>query len=206
MSFICPPAASVADIPLFVCPENFGQIQKFGLQRAKTGTTENWIPIADAVLLATYTALKAAADSTKVQFTPFISEPNNEPGEARKFGGGNATVGGVELIIGRNPSPFTGAFLRYPQEIIEEIKKYQNELDLRVFLINEFGQIGCAVDDHANPTKVRGLPIRGFFVSDKGFGNFEAVDRNNFEWQFLPNWSDKFHIIEPTDFDALSQL
>lgn len=205
MAFTCPPKASVESIPEDVCPQNIGQVQKFGLQREKTAGVANWIPIADAELLATYTALKAAADGTKMQFTPFFGEPNSEAGDARKFGGGNTTPGGVEFVIGRNPSTFTGAFQRLKQSIVKAMKTYEGEKDLRVLLLNEFGWIIGETDDPDAPTMFRGLAIQSFFVQDLTLGGFENVDQNNFEWQFKPNWSDNLHIIVP-QFDPLSSL
>ena len=131
----CPPAASIVDIPVDVCIENIGQIQKFGLQRRKTGSAYNWIDITSTNpnLLATWTALKTSADSTKVQFSPFIQEPTSEAGEAIEFGGGNQTVSGIPIIVGRNASTFSAAFLRVKQTIIKEIKKFECETELGVF-------------------------------------------------------------------------
>lgn len=205
MSFICPPKPAIETIPEDVCPQNIGQVQKFGVQREKNAGVANWIPIADAPTLATYTALKAAADGTKMQFSPFFGAPTSEAGEARTFGGGNETPGGVEFVIGRNPSNFSGSFQRLKQSIIEALKTYEGEKDLRVILLNEHGWLIGEVDDHDNPTQFRGLPIQAFFVQDLTLGGFENVDANAFQWQFKPNWSDKLHIVVPT-FDPLSQL
>lgn len=204
----CPPAAAIVDIPTENCLENVGQIQRFGLQRRKNGSDLNWITIADANpnLLATWTALKTAADSTKVQFAPFIQNPTSEAGEAREFGGGNQTLGGIPIVVGRNASTFEAEFLRIKQSVIKEIKKYECEAELSVFLMNEGGQIIGLYDDPTTPTKFRGIPIRSFFVSDKQFGGFEEPDRNMVKWGFEPNFSDNLGIIEPSDFDALAQL
>jgi hypothetical protein len=204
----CPPAAAIGDISTDECKENIGQVQKIGLQRRKDGTALNWITIAtsDPALLATWTALKAAVDNTKVQFTPFIQNPTSETGEAIEFGGGNATVSGIPLIVGRNPSTFEAQFLQVKQTIIKEIKAYECEAELSVFLINEAGDIICIADDPVTPTQVRGIPIRSFFVSDKRLGGFEEPDSNTLSWGFEPNWSDNLTVVSPTDFDALSQL
>lgn len=201
----CPEASEIEDIPAVSCIERFGQIQKLILQRTKSGSTVNEIVIAttDPKLLATWTALLAASDETKVQVTPTIAAPNNEAGEARTYGGGNTTPSGVEIILGSNPSPFTAEFLDTPQNVIAAIKKYRCETGLSIMLVNERGQIGCWADDTVTPTKIKGFPAQSFFVGDKIMGNFEEPDKNPLSWNFLPDWSDNFHILTPTDFSAL---
>lgn len=157
-------------------------------------------------LLATWTALKAAADSTKVQVTPYIQDVNNEPGEAREFGGGNQTLGGIPITMGRNPSTLEAAFFDLKQKIAGELKQYECEKELSVFFVNEHGQIIGKTDDPDSPTTFRGFPLRSFFVSDKKLGGFDEPDRNNLKMSFLPNWSDNLHRVTPTDFDALTDI
>lgn len=204
----CPPAAAITDISSDDCKENIGQVQKIVLQRRKDGANLNWIPIAtsDPALLATWTALKAAVDNTKVQTTPFIQNPTSETGEAIEFGGGNQTISGIPLVVGRNASTFEAQFYQVKQAIIKEIKAFECEKELSVFLINEDGQIIGLTDDTTTPTQFRGIPIRSFFVSDKRLGGFEEPDSNTVSWGFEPNWSDDLYIVEPTDFDALTQI
>lgn len=203
---VCTPDAAVADIPTNDCIERIGQVQKFGLQRTKNAGAINWIPVGDTGLLATWNALKAATDSTKVQFTPYIVGPEFEPGEKREAGGGNNSVGGVPTVIGRNFTQFSAMFEDVKQSIIKAIKSYEKETELSVFLVNEHGQVIGLVDNVDSPTQFRGIPIRSFFVSDKKIGGFEDTDKNNVSWGFVPNWSDNLAITVPSDFDALTQL
>ena len=204
----CPPDAAISTIPVDECLERLGQIQKFGIQRLKNGSVLNEIVIAttNPNVLGTWTDLKSATDSTKVQFSPYIENVENEVGEPRTFGGGNQTIGGIEKIVGRNPSNLTGAFYDLKQAIVKELKKYECEKELAVFLITENGLIVGITDNPATPTKFSGIPIRSFFVSDKKLGGLEESDANNFQWSFLPNWSDNLHIVTPADFNALSAL
>lgn len=208
MSLICPcpPNPSITDIPTDECVERIGQVQKVILQRKKNGTALNSMPYPDAPTLATWNALKAATDSTKVQVTPFIQEPTMEAGEKREYGGGNQTLGGIPVVIGRNPSAFSGVFLDVKQSIIAAVKTYECEKNLSVYLVNEQGQIIGLVDNVATPTVFMGIPITSFFVSDKVLGGFEEPDKNNVSWSMMPNWSDNLAIISPSDFDALSEI
>lgn len=210
MSLICdcPAAAAITSFGADSCLERFGQIQRFGVQRTKSGTTLNEIVIADddPEVLATWTALKAAVDSTKVQFSTFIQEPEAPAGEAREYGGGNATIGGTPILLGSNPTNFQAAFLDVKQSVILSMKGLMCEKTLSVFLVNENGQIGGITDSHSSPTTFRGIPIKSFYLSDKQFGMFEEPDKNFVRWSFVPGWSDYFHVISPSDFDALTEL
>lgn len=206
LSVNCPPADSLATIPVSTCPESMGQIQKVLFQRiAKSDGTKN--SIATPKLKASWTPLLAATDGTKVTISPYLNAPKTEPGAPRTYGSGNEAIGGVEIIIGRNPTAFTGVFNQQPQKTIVAMKGYEGEDgNIGVFLIDENGLIGCWADNIETPTKYMPIPVRGFFVGDKTLGGFDAPDSNSVQWKFLPNWSDHFVMIKPTDFDALTDL
>lgn len=200
----CPVSASLADVPIDLCPESMGQVQKAIMQRVFTiGSTRN--QIADPKTLASWTPLLAAADGTKAVQTPYLQAPTTEPGAAKTYGGGNETLGGIELIIGREPTSFTANILRSKQNTIKALKEYQCE-NVGVWIIDENGMIGCIADDPETPTAFYPIPVSGFFVGDKTFGGAEAPDMNTVQWKFLPNWSDNFVMVKPTDFNALTDL
>lgn len=206
----CPAAASLPTIPGYVCAEGFGQIQKAAFQRIRKadGTRNSFATAAPITTLASWTPKLAAADDTKIVITPYIQAPTNEPGAARTFGGGNETLGGVEQIIGREPSAFNGVFRRVPQSIIKLLKQLQCESwadNLGVYLFDEFGAIE-AEQDVTTLTTYYPIPVRSLFVSDKGHGGLEAPDSNTIQWMFLPNYSDNIKIIAPTDFNPLTDL
>lgn len=208
MSFIvCPLPAAVYDIPIVACKTNFGQVQKFMFQRMKnTDGTPNEIAAADALLKATYVALKTATDGSKIAVSPFIEAPENEPGAVREFGGGNATLNGVPTILGSEAGEFKAVIRSNRQDIIAAIKKYRSEPDIGVYLVNEKGQIAGAADDVANPTKYTPFKIQGLYVGDLKLGGFEAPDENAIAWKFPEGWSDNFSVITPTDFVANSDI
>lgn len=188
--------------------ERFGQIQKVIFQRRfEEGTDEN---VMDASLenpesKASWDTLLAAEDGTKVTVSPFISEPESEAGEPRTYGGGNATLNGIEIVLGVEPSPFVGKVLEAKQPVIREMKKLQAET-LSVFLVNEHGQIGCLSDGKDPVEEYKGIPIHSLFVGDKRFGNFEEPDSNDVQFVFAPNFSGNFVVITPDDFNPLHDL
>lgn len=209
----CPAESTLPTIPAISCPESFGQIQKVAFQRLyKDDNTKNFFdsaaePAKDIKLLASWTTFLSASDSTKIVPSPYIQAPTAEAGSPRTFGGGNETLGGVEEIIGREATPFTGVIRKAPQSVIKLLKQLQCESwgdNLGVYLFDENGAIG-AIQDETTATKYYPIPIRSFFVGDKTLGGLEAPDSNAIQWTFLPNWSDDLAIISP-EFNPLTDL
>lgn len=206
----CPAASEIQDIYLDSCPETVGQIQKVIFQRLySTGTTKNSFTIATANpnLQASWTTLFAASDGTKPQITPYIQNPTTTAGGPRTFGGGNATLGGSEIIVGVEPTTFEAEFHYVTQRTIDDLKELMCEV-LAVYFIDEHGQIIGITDDKSSPTLFYPVPIvkNTLFVGDKSFGGLENPDVNALRFQMAPNWSDKLHIVTPSDFDALTDL
>lgn len=198
------------DIPVSNCPESFGQIQKVAFQRLykSTGEKNSFTTTAGIGKKASWTSLLSADDDTKIVISPYIQAPTAEAGAARTFGGGNETLGGVEEIVGREPTPFTGVMRKLPQKIIKALKELQCESwadNLGVYLFDENGAIG-AIQDAKTATTHYPIPIRSLFIGDKTLGGYEAPDSNNIQWAFLPNWSDDLAIIVPEDFNPLTDL
>ena len=205
----CPAATALTTIPAVTCAESFGQIQKVAFQRLTASGAKNKFDSTASILLkASWSALLAANDSTKIVVSPYIQAPTAEAGEARTFGGGNQTLGGVEEVIGRNPTPFSGVLRKMPQSVIKVMKELQCESysdNLGVYLFDENGAIG-AIQDGTTPTTYYPIPVRSLFVGDKTLGGLEAPDSNAISWSFLPNWSDNLAIVMPTDFNPLTDL
>lgn len=206
----CPLGAALPDIPDFTCPETFGQIQKVAFMRLynSTGKKNSFATEATIGKKASWTTYLSANDDTKIVVSPYIQAPSAEAGEPRTFGGGNETPGGIEEIVGRNPTPFTGVMRKMPQSIIKALKELECEAaggNLGVFLFDENGAIG-AIQDAETPTTHYPIPIRSLFIGDKTLGGFEAPDSNGIQWNFLPNWSDDLAIVAPEDFNPLTDL
>lgn len=197
---VCPNTPALASISLSECSESFGQLQKVIFQRVFSNlNVRNFIT--DPTLLINWSPLLTANDSTKVVQSPYISAPVLEPGTVRTYGGGNESLNGFELNVGREPSGFTGNLLRLTQDKIKVLKTYQCE-NVGVWLVDEFGRIGCLYDN----AKYYPIPILSLFVSDKSLGGLEATDKNNISWKFQPHWSDNFKIVAPSNFNVLTDL
>lgn len=206
----CPASTALTSIPAVTCSESFGQIQKVAFQRIySSGTTKNsFTSSADIKLLASWTALLSANDSTKIVVSPYIQAPTSKAGAARTFGGGNDTLGGVEEIVGREPTTFSAVLRRIPQSTIKIIKELQCESwadNLGVYLFDDNGNIEALVDPSV-ATTFYPIPIRALFIGDKTHGGLEEPDSNAISWTFLPNYSDQLKIVAPTDFNPLTDL
>ncbi len=213
----CPLGAHINDLTVAACKVAFGQTQKLLFQRIySAAATKNSFPAAGSgqtpaqgsiVLKASWTAKLSAADGTKVTVSPYVQNPETEPGAPRTFGGDNQTRGGVPITIGREPTAFTGVFYQESQATMEAMKDYYCE-ELGVYLIDEYGNIGCLADNVDNPTAYYPIPIQEFFVGDLKLGGYSEPDSNAINFSFLPNWSDKFTIVKQStmDFNPLSDL
>ncbi len=211
MSLICdcPLGAAIGDIPISACPETIGQIQKVVFQRVySSGATKNTLnaSTANPNVLATWTPLLAAVDGTKVVQSPYLQNPVFTPGGKKAYGeNSNETLGGTGVLIGRDPTQFTANLLNCSQGTVKALKDYQCET-IGVYLIDDNGRIGLLADDRDTPTEYYPIPIHMLFIGDKNPGGFDQPGMNAIEWKFYPNWSDNLVWVEPTDFNALSDL
>lgn len=212
----CPAATALTTIPAVGCSESFGQIQKVAFMRLKKadGTANSFVDGAATGIdkLAAWTAKMALTDGGKAVISPYIQAPTQDGGDARTFGGGNETLGGVEIIIGRNPSNFSGVMRAVPQSVIKVMKDLQCEAagdNLGVFLFDENGNIEGikkVTTGTSDTVEYMPIPIRSLFIGDKVHGGLEAPDSNAISWSFLPNYSDDIAIVAPSDFNPLTDL
>ena len=210
----CPAATALTTIPNVQCSENFGQIQKVAFQRLRKadGTRNSFTNAASILLKASWTALLAAADGSKVVVSPYINAPADSGGDARLSSGGNDDLGGVAEVLGGNPVQFDGQLRAVPQSVIKVMKELQCEANagnLGVFLFDENGNIQCVAESTGtNPvvTSYYPIPIRALFIGSLIHGNFDAKDSNAISWQYPDNYSDDLTIVKPTDFNPLTDL
>lgn len=212
MSLICqcPAAAAISTIPNVTCPENFGQIQKVAFQRLRKadGTKNSFTSAAAITALASWTALLAATDGSKIVVSPYINAPADSGGDARRSSGGNDDLGGIAQVLGGNPVQFDGSLRSVPQSVIKTMKELECEAqtgNLGVFLFDENGKIE-AIQDQDTATTYYPIPIRSLFIGSKIHGNFDAKDSNAISWLYPDNYSDDLAIVTPADFNPLTDL
>lgn len=193
------PVGSFPTVSDVSCSENFGQIQKAIFCKLSTFGTVS------AAELGIVAALQGKIPESAL-ITPFLEGPSQEAGEARTYGGGNDTPSGVEVFLGMGPSTFSAAMRGTPQTIVAELKKlicFSEIDDLGVILINGEGQIEGIGGGTAQAPTLAPIPVRALRISDKIHGGYEEPDRNEIEWQFLPDYSDNLVIITPSTGSGL---
>lgn len=212
MSLICqcPAGAALTTIPNVACPVNFGQIQKVAFQRLTKadGTRNSFTTTAAITLKASWTALLAAADGSKIVVSPFINAPTDSGGDARRSSGGNDDLGGMPEVLGGEPVQFAGQLRSVPQSVIKIMKELQCEANagnLGVYLFDENGKIE-AIQDATTATTYYPIPIRSLFIGSKLHGNYDAKDNNAISWYYPDNYSDNLAIVTPSDFNPLVDL
>ncbi len=198
----CPAATSLPTIPAESCAKRFGQTQKVIFQRLYDGSTRNGIAdgssAGQAGLLASWTALKAANDGTKIAVSPFVENPTPDGGDAKTVGGGNESLNGAERVIGSNPVGMTFRLNNKDQAIIDEMKKLMCESlgnNLGVYLINENGQIMGRKETNGTTVTWYPMPIQTLYISDLMPGGLDADDYNDMSFKFVPGYSDKVDFI-----------
>lgn len=206
-SATCPQASEIGDQIDYTCGFSIDQIQKFVFQRRfSSGTTLNSMTVANIKLLATWTTLLSATNSTKVQASPnLMGDSDTAPGGPIVFGSGNAVPNGVPLIVGTEYTPFTAKLYNPQPNAIKALKLLYAE-DGGVFLITNNGKIVCKVDNPTTPTLCYPIPITQYWVGDRDAGGITDPDFHEIRWAFLPNWSDDIAAFTPTDFNALIQI
>lgn len=202
----CPAAATLPTIPQMECGESFGQIQKLAFCRIYNagGEKNSFTTEASIETLASWQAKLTATDSSKIVVTPYVEAPTQDGGDAITFGGGNETLGGMEKIIGSNPTTMSFALREYPQDIIASLKQLACEKNLGVFFFNGNGQIE-ALKDAAVEGTFYPIPIFNLFVGDKIHGGFDTPDSNAMSFALPANYSDLLTIVNPS-FNPLIDL
>ena len=191
----CP--TNLPPIPNMTCGIRYGQVQKVAFTRVGN-LFSNANPITD---LASWTAFLAAEDSTKIIVTPYVEAPTMEGGDEKTFGGGNATLDGIIMVLGSQPIRMNFALRNYPQSIISALKVLMRIKDLGVFLFNDNGGIICLQEGGTYLP----IPIRALFVGDLILSGRTQPDRNTMKFSFKSNYSDKLVVVKP-DFSPINDL
>ena len=180
------------------CGIRYGQVQKIAFTRIGNLFSDSSNPITD---LASWSAFLAAEDSTKIVVTPYVEAPTMEGGDEKTFGGGNATLDGIIMVLGSQPVRMSFALRNYPQTIISALKILMKIKDLGVFLFNDNGGIICLQEgDTYQP-----IPIRALFVGDLILSGRIQPDRNTMKFSFKSNYSDKLVVVKP-NFSPVNDL
>lgn len=206
--YVCPVGAQPGDIVVDSCPFRISQIQKLILQRkfSDNVSTRNSMTVANAALLATWSTLLSATDHTKVQITPYISNPETVPGEAIKIGGNtNETVDGIPIVTALSPTAFTALLRDLSAASKASLKAWFGE-NMGVYFVTNNSKIIGQTDSVTSPTVLYNIPIEQFIINDRKVGGLVDTDTNAIGFDLKPGWDDTLLQITPSDFDPLIAL
>lgn len=197
ITICCPlPTAIASVVTKTTCPTNFGQIQKLIFWRHGN----NLASVSCAQTESVWTVRLSATGDTKAIVTPFVAGASLTPGEPRQYGGGNDTIDGIEIIIGSEPSVFTGKCLQITGAQVALLKALMCE-DLDVIFINENGQFGY----RAVSGVFYGFHVKGLFVGDMSLPGYAEPSGNTINFKIPSGEMNGFTISSATDF-ALTML
>jgi hypothetical protein len=192
----CPVPTCIATFSAVTCPVDASQIQKLIFWRRGNEIAD----VAALILSATWSALKAATDSTKAVVSPFIEAPTFEIGDFVEEGSGNEVRDGIPHIKGSGNTKFTCKVYSPSSAILREFKELECET-LDVIFVNENGHFVHHVDLAAD---VQGFQVVNLGVKDRMIGGYQASDYFDIVFYLRPNWSDYLTITDPTaNFSAL---
>lgn len=222
MQTICPVPTALQTVQNPGCPENIGQIQKIIFQRASANFVFDSTAGKDIKLLATWTTLLAAADSTKVVIAPNCNGVTiSAPTPITTGGNDNSTLNGRKLNTGFSAVDVKGQFRSMPSEIIAQLKLLQYGEDLTWIGVNQFGQFVARDIYPGHPgTKLVGFPLYSLFFGDAGNDGYAKDDMADFAFGMDYDWRSfiaqdsaglitsqyQLILVRPTDFNALTQL
>lgn len=198
----CPLPTALETILGFDCPEEWGQISKIWFQRRGYAFTDQTAIETGA----TVSALSAAVDDTKMVQTPIVVEVVINSGEVKTEGGGdNSTFNGIAEVTGLDPSSLTGAIRQAPQSVIKTFKELMCEKsNLQCYFVTNGGKV--IASQHSDGVQVEGFKVEALGVRDKDHQGFGTADKNFFQMQFSPNWSDNAIVTTPADYDPFTVL
>ena len=196
----CPNAATLETITDFTCPVDFSEIAKIAISRKKVFQKTGADPVTetDIITLAEWVATLAAVDDTKTLISPIVDDVENEPGSPI-----TEELTTRNIVIGLEPTTFTGLLAGAPGTTIASFKKLTCEKILYVYLFDNEGSIIY----NLNGTVPEGFKLsnNSFFMQDLELKK-RAVNKNRFGFQLDAGWSDGAKKATPLDFDALSDL
>lgn len=198
-TFSCPKPASIASIPDQTCGVNFDQVVRMALQRRDQASFDEGMNPITAV--ATWTPLLAAADDTKVQFTPIMYNVTIPHSEALTEGGNdNSTIHGIEDYNGQGFVKVEFMFKALGKDVAKALRDLTVEsiadagiTDLVAYFVNRHGDL-----IHNN---LKGFDIYNLEISSVGSEGFNKKNTYRASFSMSGEWDNDFVITPAASLD-----
>ncbi len=214
MACNCPIATALTTITPTSCPVEMGQIQRAWFVRkgevvwdTATAGAAN-VPAAIAgdlvTVIAGWSTLKTAVDSTKVVYAPlFGGDITITPAEAITQGGNdNSTLNGQTYFVNFPDSTFSARFDQLAAAQALQMKELACE-DLEVYFINEDGDI---IGDATTTGTLKGFDCTNVILGSRNVQGFATRDSNVMSFQLSADWDTIFSKIGSLTFNALTGI
>lgn len=204
----CPLPGEIPSPTLSNCPFKLDQIVRLGFQqRVAASTFANTTALQT---LATWQALQAATDDTKIVMSPLFAGFTIPQSEALTSGGNdNSTVHGIRRYHGEGSVTPVGQFSNLQPATKADLMaltqfSLQNPVgltSLTVYFVNKDGyiyywEVGGSIF---------GARVFNFRIGSRGSEGLNSDDINAFGFDLEPNWDNYLKVIKP-NFDPLTEL
>jgi hypothetical protein len=212
----CPLPAALTAIVQPACPFRFDQIVRMAFQRRQAAGAEPFPTLVGLQTLANWTALLAAADSTKIVVSPIFSSLVIPSSEALTSGGNdNTTFAGIREYNGEGAVTVTGQFKNLSPASKRSLDLLAQEslagstgtTNLTGFFFNKDGysfQVNPLAAGVAT-TKYKGFEIYNFRIGTPGSEGLNSPNVLPFSFDLKSDWFDYATSVKP-NFDPLTEI
>jgi hypothetical protein len=202
MSCECPENPVLVDIDNVECVENLSALKKFLFQLPGYTFGTDSDPIDEK---ATWDALLAASDATKVSVTPLLVGGDQIPmGEAI-----TSDVDGNQLVDGENNILVTKHLRNVPGTIVAQLKRLACQINARggvVVFVNDFDKL---IAQKVGEGQHKGIPIipGSMYVGSAGAEGRATPNHATIQFNIPSDWRDTIDIVTPeAGFSPLTDI
>lgn len=201
---------SLPNIGASKCGTDFGQVQ-IGAFVDLNDMPDASATSADALALLANIVDKSkwqyalTLTTPKVTLSPILYNPSTTPGDAKTWGGGNATPDGATYYMGADGTTFESELRKVAPAAVKQMKQLiclaeAGRLGVWLFTGNN-GIIGIDATTTLDP-----IPVQDLFVGDRFLMGEEEPDYHAFNMSFASGWSDNLKGLTLTNWKGTDLL
>lgn len=204
----CPLTGAINGLLDENCRKSIGQWRKLIIQRtADDAGVDNVITVAttDPADVATWTALAAAVDESKVVFSPKIYEFTPAQHETQEYAGGDASPDGETIPLRELAADQTYKYIGTSAALERALKELNcwNTVGLSIFIVGDGNRIwGYSNDDGVT---FKGIRVNKHYVGAKMPAVNSTIDSNPVTIGLPSDWGEYLYPID-TNFDPMKNL
>jgi len=208
----CPSNPTLTTISDYECGIDFDQIVRLGFSKNQPAQFPTLAGAGGIQVQASWDALKAAVDDTKVILTPPTVSLTIPKSEAQEAGGNdNSTIKGIPNYLGENPILISGQINSMPSavyaEMLDLVCQSKSNIGKSLVMFYPFNQFEQVVydDEGRDDVDLKGFPIYNFRISSPGSEGFNSLNTYDFSFYVAADWAKNF-MVTKCDFDPLTDI